>query len=49
MFPYVKPTAETADKIETNQRLIDEDFINLQTKFDEVNNVVTEQKKIKKK
>ena len=44
MFPYVEPTAKTADKIETNQRLIDEDFIDLQTKFDEVNDVVTEQK-----
>ena len=46
MFPYVEPTAKTADKIETNQRLIDEDFIDLQTKFDEVNDVVAEQKKI---
>ena len=45
MFPHVEPTAETANKIETNQRLIDEDFIDLQTKFDEVIDVVTEQKK----
>ena len=48
MFPYVEPTVETADKIEINQRLIDEDFIDLQSKF-EVNNVVAEQKKNKKK
>ena len=48
MFPYVELTVETADEIETNQRLIDEDFIDLQTKFDEVNDVVTEQKKQKK-
>ena len=48
MFPYVEPTVETADEIETNQRLIDEDFIDLQTKFDEVNDVVAEQKKQKK-
>ena len=44
MFQYVKPTAETANEIETNQQLIDDDFINLQTKFDKVNDVVTEQK-----
>ena len=48
MFPYIEPTVETADKIEINQRLIDEDFIDLQSKF-EVNNVVAEQKKNKKK
>ena len=48
MFLYVEPTVETADKIEINQRLIDEDFIDLQSKF-EVNNVVAEQKKNKKK
>ena len=49
MFPYVKPTVETADEIETNQRLIDEDFIDLQTKFNEANDVVAEQKKTKNK
>ena len=27
MFPYVERTVETADEIETNQRLIDDDFI----------------------
>ena len=48
MFPYVEPTVETADGIETNQRLIDKDFLDFQTKFDEVN-VVAEQKKKKKK
>ena len=47
MFPYVAPTVETADKIETNQQIIDDDFIDLQTKFDQVNDVVTEQKKQK--
>ena len=45
MFPYVEPTVETADEIETNQQIIDDDFIDLQTKFDQVNDVVTEQKK----
>ena len=48
MFPYVEPTLETADEIETKQRLIEEDFIDLQTKFDKVNDVVSEQKKKKK-
>ena len=48
MFPYVERTVETADEIETNQRLIDDDFIDLQTKFDEVNDVAAEQKKTKK-
>ena len=47
MFPYVEPTVKTADEIETNQRLIDENFIDIHTKFDEVNDVVTEQKKKK--
>ena len=44
MFPYVEATVETADKIETNQQIIDDDFIDLQTKFDQVNDFVTEQK-----
>ena len=48
MFPYVEPTVETADEIETNQQIIDDDFIDLQTKFDQVNDVVTEQKNKKK-
>ena len=34
---------------ETKQRLIDEDFTDLQTKFDKVNDVVSEQKKNNKK
>ena len=49
MLPYVEQTDETADEVETNQLIIDDDFINLQTKFDHVNDVVTEQKKQKKK
>ena len=48
MFLYVEPTIETADEIETNQQIIDDDFIDLQTKFDQVNDVVIEQKKQKK-
>ena len=48
MFPYDGPTVETADEIETKQKLIDEDFIDLQTKIDQVNDVAAEQKKFKK-
>lgn len=45
MFPYVEPTLEKADEIETKQQLIDNDFIVLKTEFDKVNDVATEQKK----
>ena len=48
MFPYDELTVETADEIETKQKLIDEDFIDLQTKIDQVNDVAAEQKKKKK-
>ena len=48
MFPYDEWTVETADEIETKQQLIDEDSIDLQTKFDNVNDVAAEQKKEKK-
>ena len=44
MFLYVEPTVQTADEIETKQELIDYNFIDLQTKFDKVNDVATEQK-----
>ena len=48
MYPYVKPTVQTADEVDKTQKLIEDDFIDLQTKFDKVNNVATEQKKQKK-
>ena len=48
MYPYVPPQVHTADEIRTEQHLIDDDFIELQTKFDEVNDVATEQKKQQK-
>ena len=48
MFPYDELTVETADEIEKKQKLIDEDFIDLQTKIDQVNDVAAEQKKKKK-
>ena len=47
MFPYNAPTLETADEIERKQQLTGEDFIDLQTKFYQVNDVATEQKKRK--
>ena len=48
MYPYVEPTVQTADELDKTQQLIDDDFIDLQTKFDKVNDVATEQKKQKK-
>ena len=47
MFPYVGPTVQTPEEIEETQKL-DGNFIDLQTKFDKVNDVATEQKKLKK-
>ena len=47
MFPYVEPTVETADKIDEKQEIIDTDFIDLKSKFDKVNDVISEQKKQK--
>ena len=49
MFPFVEPTVETADEIETNQQIIDDDFIDLQTKFDQVNELSLNNNKKKKK
>ena len=48
MFPYVEPTVETADEIDTNQEKIDTDFIDIQNEFNKINDVLTEQKKQKK-
>ena len=48
MYPYVEPTVQTADELDKTQQLIEDDFIDLQTKFDKVNDVATEQKKQKK-
>ena len=45
MFPYDEPTIETADEIETKQKLIDDDFTDLQSKFNQPNDIFTEQKK----
>ena len=48
MFPYVLPQVQTPKEIETETNLVDDEFINLKTKFDEVNDVVTELKKQQK-
>ena len=48
MFPYEEPTVESADKIDQKQKIIDTDFTDLKTKFDKVNDVISEQKKQKK-
>ena len=47
-FPYVEPTVQLPDEIEEIQKLIDGDFIDLQTKFDKLNDVASEQNKQKK-
>ena len=48
MFPYEPPQLQTADEIETSRQLVDTDFINLQTEFNKVNDVTTEQKQQKR-
>ena len=48
MFPYVPPQVQTPKEIETETRLVDDEFTDLKTKFDEVNDVVTELKKQQK-
>ena len=48
MFPYKPPQLQTADKTENSRQLVDSDFINLETEFDKVNDVTTEQKQQKR-
>ena len=48
MFPYELRQLQAADEIETSSQLVDADFINLQTEFDKVNDVTTEQKQQKR-
>ena len=45
MLPYVEPTAETTNEIDTKQEIIDTDFIDLQNEFNKVNDVATTKKK----
>ena len=48
MFPYDLPQIQTPEEIETETKLIDDEFIDLKTKFYEVNDVATELKKAAK-
>ena len=48
MYPYVPPQVQTADEIETEITLVDDEFTDLNTKYDEINDVATTQKKHKK-
>ena len=44
-FPHIEPTVQLPDEIEDSQRRIDDDYTDLITKINRVNNVATEQKK----
>ena len=46
-FPYVEPTVQLPDEIEEKKKQIDDDFIHLHAKFNNVNDVATEQKEEK--
>ena len=46
-FPYVEPTVQLPDEIEEKKKQIDDDFIDLHAKFNNVNDVATEQKEEK--
>ena len=48
IFPYVPPQVQTPEEIETRTKIIDDEFTDLKTKFDEVNDVATDQKKQQK-
>ena len=48
MYPYVPPQVQTADEIETETTLVDDEFTDLNTKYDEINDVATTQKKQQK-
>ena len=48
IYPYVPPQVQTADEIETETTLVDDEFTDLKTKYDEINDVATEEKKQQK-
>ena len=48
IYRYVPPQVETVDEIETETALVDDKIIDLKTKYDEINDVATEQKKPQK-
>ena len=45
LYPYVPPQVQKADEIEKETRLVDHEFTKLKTKYDQMNDVATEQKK----
>ena len=47
IFPYAEPTVQLPDEIEDSQKRIDNDFTNLMSKINKVNDVATEHKKQK--
>ena len=48
MHHYVPPQVQTADDIELETQLIDDNFAQLKAKYDQINDVATKQKKEKK-
>ena len=48
MYPYVPPQVQAADEIETETTLVDDEFTDLNTKYEEINDVATTQKKQQK-
>ena len=47
-FPYIEPTVQLPNEIEDSQRRIDDDYTDLITKINRVNDVATEQEKTKR-
>lgn len=45
LHQYVPPQVQTADEIERENQLVDEEFAQLKTEFNQINDVATEQKK----
>ena len=45
LHPYVLPQVQTADEIEIETQLVDDDFAHLKAEYDQINDVATEQRK----
>ena len=45
MHPYLLPQVQTADEIEIETQLVDDDFAHLKAEYDQINDVATEQRK----
>ena len=48
LHPYVPPQLQTAEETEQETQLFDDNFAQLKTEYDQINDVATEQKKQKK-